>query len=96
MKEIIDFSKILRKGKSNGISAGRLKYWIHAKNTREVRIHINRARISGQLICSGNTGYYLPENAKEIEEFIKREENTARSIFATLKTARKALKEMKD
>ena len=91
-KRVIDFSDILPTGKNKAISAEQLKNKIKATDTREVRAHIAAARLSGQLICSGNAGYYQPANKAEIKEFVERMESQAKSTFAVLKTAKEFLK----
>ena len=36
------------------------------KNDREVRQCVGGARLSGQLICSGNAGYYIPATHEKV------------------------------
>lgn len=59
---------------------------------RDLRKCIETMRRAGIIIASSSKGYYLPATRKELEEYIKRTEKAARSIFATLKYARRALK----
>ena len=52
---------------------------------RSVRFEILQARINGELICSCEQGYFLPESVDDIREYV-----ISRKAF--LKTAGKALK----
>lgn len=52
---------------------------------RAVRLEILQARIAGELICSCDQGYFLPESDDDIREYVI-------SRKAYLKTANKALK----
>ena len=88
---MINFAEYLPVGKENAISAERLRARIGVKNDREVRQCVGAARLSGQLICSGNAGYYIPATREEVREYVNRIEAQARSMFAILKTARAVL-----
>lgn len=59
---------------------------------RELRIIIERLRRSGAVIASSQAGYYFPANEAELSAFVRKEERRARSIFFTLKNARKLMK----
>lgn len=61
---------------------------------RVLRKHIETMRASGVCIVSNEKGYYLPENEEDLERYIKRTEKTARSYFYSLRSAKKALREM--
>ena len=89
---MIDFLQILPTGKQKAISAERLREKIGATDARQVRLMVSKARLSGQLICSGREGYYLPANDSEVRAFIDRTEQQAISLLSTLKTARNTLK----
>lgn len=88
---VIDFNKYLPVGKKNAINAARLREKIGVKSERELRQCVEAARLSGQLICSGNAGYYIPATREEVREYINRIEAQASSMFAILKTARTAM-----
>ena len=76
-------SDFLLTGKKNGISMTDLA---HIANVPEriVRKEILQARIAGELILSGDEGYYLAENDDEIREYVI-------SRKAAIKTTSKAL-----
>lgn len=88
---VIDFNQYLPIGKKDAINAARLREKIGVKSDRELRQCVEAARLEGQLICSGNAGYYIPANREEIREYINRIEAQASSMFAILQTARAAL-----
>lgn len=92
-RQPIDFMAILPHGKENAISAEHLCKKIGAKDTRALRDQVAISRLSGQLICSGGTGYYIPATRAEVEDFVLRMEAQAKSTFAVLRTARKVLRE---
>ena len=87
----IDFTPVLPIGKNNAISAKQLQTRLHVRSAREVRECIAAARLTGQLICSGNTGYYRPATLAEVNEFVLRLETQAKSTLAVLKTAKRVL-----
>lgn len=92
-RQPIDFMAILPHGKENAISAEHLCKKIGAKDTRALRDQVAISRLSGQLICSGGTGYYIPATRAEVKDFVLRMEAQAKSTFAVLRTARKVLRE---
>lgn len=61
---------------------------------RLLRLHVERMRDSGIPILSCKNGYYLPADEDELKQYIAKMEKTARSYFKSLRSARKALKEM--
>lgn len=75
-------------GKKNGVHLSTLCN-ITGLNSRLVRKAIERMRRAGLVILSGQNGYYEPINVEELEEYIKHTERAAKSIFLTLKSARK-------
>ena len=79
--KIADF---LLTGKNNAISMTDLAHVVNIPE-RSVRLEILQARINGELICSCDKGYFLPETVDDIREYV-----VSRKTF--LKTAGKALK----
>ena len=79
--KIADF---LLTGKRNAISMTDLAHVVNIPE-RSVRFEILQARINGELICSCEQGYFLPESVDDIREYV-----ISRKAF--LKTAGKALK----
>lgn len=63
-------------------------------NDRAMRKAIEVLRENGVCIVSDAFGYYFPGNEEELERYIKRTEKTARSYFLSLRSAKKALREM--
>lgn len=76
-------SDFLLTGKNNGISMTDLA---HITNVPEriIRKEILQARIAGELIVSGDKGYYLAADEEELREYII-------SRKAAIKTSSKAL-----
>jgi len=83
----------IKTGAENGISLRELCQRTNADG-RTVRKTVETLRREGNVICSGMTGYYHPADACELRDYVKQEECRARSIFYTLKAARKALKKL--
>lgn len=79
--KIADF---LLNGKENAISMADLAEVMKIPE-RSLRLEILQARINGDLICSCDRGYFLPESVDDIREYVI-------SRKAYLKTAGKALK----
>lgn len=79
--KIADF---LLNGKENAISMADLAGVMKIPE-RSLRLEILQARINGDLICSCDRGYFLPESVDDIREYVI-------SRKAYLKTAGKALK----
>lgn len=79
--KIADF---LLPGKKNAISMADLAHVVNIPE-RSLRLEILQARINGELICSCEQGYFMPESVDDIREYV-----ISRKAF--LKTAGKALK----
>ena len=77
-------SDFLLTGKRNAISMADLSHIVNIPE-RSLRLEILQARIDGELICSCDRGYFLPESVDDIREYVI-------SRKAYLKTAGKALK----
>lgn len=83
---------LIGEGKENGTSLRALCSLSHLPE-REIRHIIEHMRRGGIPVLSGMSGYYFPETSEEIREYIRKEEKRARSIFYTLRGAKKALSE---
>lgn len=77
-------SDFLLTGRKNAISMADLSHVADIPE-RSVRFEILQARIAGELICSCEQGYFLPETVDDIREYVI-------SRKAYIKTAGKALK----
>lgn len=80
-----------RYGRANAIHQKQLQK-LTSLDSRQLRKIIELIRRNGVCVVSDNNGYYLPETREELEQYIRRTEKMARSIFFTLQTAKKALK----
>lgn len=80
-------------GQSNAIHLSELIKLTELEN-RLVRKEIERLRRAGYVIVSDNNGYYFPETVQELSRYIKRTERHAKSVFYTLRSARRKYKEM--
>lgn len=82
----------LQPGESNAKSKQELMRLMNMAD-RDLRKLVEHIRHSGVCICSSNSGYFFPETIAEVRKFRQREERRAKSIFFTLRAARKAEKE---
>ena len=83
----------LPKGKENAISTEALCRATGIDNIRMLRAAVAKERKAGEIIASSSKGgYYIPNNAKELEEFVHTLDSKARSIMVALQSARKLLK----
>ena len=94
MKYIIYDS--LPHGRKNAVTADYLCALFGFRSKRELRRHVQRERMAGAIIASGETGYYIPESKQELAMYVQRSENMAKTIFCTLKAARAAIQELDD
>ena len=60
---------------------------------RAVQKEILDARIRGELIISGDEGYYFPADLDELKDYVIRRKATIKTTAAALKPFVKALKE---
>lgn len=79
-------------GEDNAVTAAELCTRFNMRG-RELRAAFETLRRRGAVICSCEHGLFRPETAAELESYIKRESKRARSVFFSLKSARKLLKE---
>lgn len=92
MKYIAD---LLPTGKANRITAGELMRATGITTKRELTAAVRQERLAGHLILSTKAdrgGYYLPEDAAEVQEFLNTFSGEARSMFAMMRAAREFVK----
>jgi hypothetical protein len=61
---------------------------------RVLRKTLEGIRRGGQVVISGDTGYFIPATLEELQGYIKQEEYRARSTFFTLQSARQLAEKM--
>lgn len=81
---------LLCRGKDAAWSAAKLAA-ATGTDKRTVRLLVSEARQDGVLICSGNSGYWLPGNRDELYRSYVRMKAQARSIFRVLGATKEAL-----
>ena len=86
-----DVVTLLKRGREHAITSTELAETTGV-DLRTVRGMIENARNNGQLICASSEGYYLPETPEEAAAWLRMAGNKARSIFRTMKGARKWLR----
>lgn len=78
-------------GKKNAISSQRLADLAGCKSIRELQQVIAEERAAGAVIlstCQDGGGYFLPQNAGEVKEFITTLENRGKNTLLALDSAR--------
>lgn len=85
---------VLRKGKTQAISAEEVALLCGLPSKRAVVEQVAKERIDGHIICSTRKGYFLPETREELQEFVDLMEGRAKKTFAVIKKARHLLKEL--
>lgn len=65
-------------------------------NERALRKAVEHLRRQGIVIISDENGYYYPQTADELENYVRMVSKRARSTFYTLKSARQMLKFMQE
>ncbi len=95
MKDLknIDITDCLLKGSNNYRSANELCYMLQLDNRRDVTKFIQKARLSGNIICSNTKGYFLPENQMEVREFTRVMHSRIKEIKKSVQYADEFLKE---
>lgn len=63
---------------------------------RVFRRGVESLRRAGVVVCSGDTGYYLPATLDEVQGYIRQEEHRARSTFFSLQSARALASRMQE
>lgn len=71
-------------GKQDAVSMTNLSKMLKLPSS-DVRLLILKARIKGVLICSGDAGYYFPENEGELKEYANRRRKYIRTANDALK-----------
>ena len=87
--------EFLHTGKRNAIPAKQLVKLAKFNSTRELQKQIESERKNGAVILStaeNGGGYFLPENAAEVAEFVRTVTARGRNTIATAASARKYLK----
>ena len=91
--------EMLPEGCENAISRRNLMT-VLGMSDRSLRLAIAAERRAGALIlsstCVDGSGYYRPANAEEIARFVSSMERRAKSTFAAVTEARKALRELEE
>lgn len=92
---MMDFSAYLPRGKSHAIKAPELARRLGYSSERAMRKDIAEYRAAGGIICSTTKGgYYLPGSRMELIQFINQMEKHAASIYKSIRSARKELKQI--
>ncbi len=91
--------EMLPEGCENAISRRNLMTTL-GMSDRSLRLAITTERRAGALILSSTAvdggGYYRPANPEEIARFVSSMERRAKSTFAAVTEARKALRELEE
>lgn len=66
------------------------------RSDRNVRKLIEQMREEGVCILSDAKGYFIPSNEEELEKFINKTEKTAKSLFRSLESAKRVLREIRN
>lgn len=74
----------LEHGEQNGKTMRRLQEFLNG-SSREIRLAIQRERLGGTPILSGQSGYFLPANDDEVERFCKSMSSRSREIQKTVR-----------
>lgn len=80
-------------GAEHGISMKRLSYLLGV-DSRNVRKLIEGARLEGNIIASGDSGYYIPETVEELRCYVRIVRARSQTSRATLRAAEKLLSEV--
>ena len=76
-------------GKKDAVSMRELSHRLQ-KEESKLRDLVTMARIDGILLCSGNEGYYFPDNEDELQDYITKRRayiKTARAAFEAFERA---------
>lgn len=83
--------KFLLEGKQNAIKSQKLADLVGCKSVRELQEVIAAERAAGAVIlsaCQHGGGYFLPQNAEEVREFVVTLESRGKNTLLALKSAR--------
>lgn len=67
-------------GEENATTTKELKDWVGT--VREVREQVRKERLEGYLICSGQSGYYLPQTVSDVMTTVNRLERISKETKA--------------
>lgn len=84
--------ELLPTGKENAKNAAQLARELYV-DERAVRDLIHRARLAGNLICSGNAGYWVSDDPADLMATYQRMKSGAVKQLAALKQIRRRLRE---
>lgn len=71
-------------GMKNAVSMKDLSR-IMGLHEQELRAYILNARKAGILICSGDQGYYFPEDLKELRNYVRRRQKYIKTASVALR-----------
>lgn len=86
-------AEMLETGAENAIKASELQE-MTGHDRRTVFALIERERDEGALICANGSGFYLPANQTEIEDFYRRYTAKCRKMFYTARHFRQAAEQI--
>lgn len=92
MADLREISNMIPTGSDYGLPMTDLSN-ITGLSERDVRKCIEQLRRSGEVICSGVTGYYRPADVFELREYITRMTARAETTFLCLQGARALLRQ---
>ena len=90
-RERAELLRVLPRGEQSAIPMKDLAARLRV-STRVLRFMIAEARRDGLPICSGDSGYYLPQNRSELLRSVLRLRRMGRSIFDSLRPAEALLR----
>lgn len=86
----LNLTDYLSIGEGNAITAKDLAKYLGWKE-RDVTIAINALRKQGKFICSGATGYWLPADDTDIEQFLRQMRGRIKDMERAMKPAQEYL-----
>ena len=90
-KSYNDLLGFISVGRENAISLTDLSN-LSGISPREVKRQIMFARKDGIIVCSGDEGYFKPENLAELADYYKRFHSSAITTLSCLKATRRELR----
>ena len=90
--------EVLKTGQRNALSPEYLAKRLNLGTVRALQKQVEKERREGAVILSTSippVGYYLPENEREVRQFIRTLENRADNTLGALKSARAYLEKSK-
>lgn len=92
MAKLQEISNLIPTGADDGLPMCDLSN-VTGLTERDVRKCIEQLRRSGEVICSGVTGYYRPADVFELREYINRMTARTSTTFLCLQGARALLRQ---